>query len=244
MNRAYESDRSVLDVPEQLLDGIDVDRITEKRLGRSCLVHCIEAARETFDGPVDGRRGNLIAFIMQYGHETSSDLYHDGAGWITTQIAELLRLEGHPVVVQNPSVDETNHNRKKSDETSRAKSEYEHMLLKRYARYGGSDKSRWLDPISETLAQGGLATVTINIPLLSGGFGSHSVLVTDITDKDEVLYFDPDWYYATRYTTRIESPDGIRKYDEFSTELFYVQPKDAFTARMEPNIMHILPAKT
>ncbi len=244
MSGFYEFDSTVLDVPEQLLAGYDVDRITEARLGRSCLVHCVDAAREIFDGPSEGRRDDLISFIMEYGHETESDLYREGAGWITAKIAELLRIEGHPVIVQNPLITEKEYDKQKSEESLRAKTDLEHKLLKRYAKYGGKDKKTWLNPIFETVVQGGFATVTITIPLLSGGFGAHSVLVTDISDKDEVIFFDPDLYYTRRYTAKTDFPDGIKKVDETSPQLFYQQPKGAFTARMEPNIMHILPVKT
>jgi len=243
MTGLYENDSTVLDVPQQILAGYDVDRITEARLGRSCLVHCVDAARELFDGPKVGRRADLISFILEHGHETGSDLYNDGEGWITTKIAQLLRLEGHPVIVQNPLISEKEYDKQKSEESLRAKSDLEHKLLKRYAKYGSKEKSTWFNSIMETTALGGSATVTITIPLLSGGFGAHTVLVTDISDKDEVIFFDPDLYYAGRYTSKTVFPDGIKKVDEASPKLFYQQPKGTFSARMEPNIMHILPAE-
>lgn len=240
-------------------------------IGRACLPHVIEASRQLRTGTVNGGLGELLGFIVRNGAHTAdgqgdTPFYRETAGWLHTPLADRERSRGQTVVLQNliisleqpvgPAI-----------EAGRVRSEREIALLKERMKYGGPDRSQWIDAVQDTLDEGGSAIPLVSIP---GMFGDrptgHSVLVKDVTDG-VVSYFDPDMSAIERYRsagldvpniTRVDDWHGTFHLDSVQPgyqgwtedlrdaasiatgpELLYQQPVADFTARMTGEVMHV-----
>ena len=222
---------------QQFLAGETIPPQLERQLGRACTAHCLAVARDHLGVSPPASREDFIDFVAEYGAETESPFYSNQGGWNLIALADVLRLEGCSVVVQNMRYGSEATSIVQATQTGRVRSAAEQCYLTEHALYGGDSTDEWLDAVHVTLRDGGVSATSMNIPLLSGdGFGRHSVLVTEMSER-AVTYFDPDYYNVVRL--------GSAGYQVHAVELggrYYRQAKQHFTARMSGEVTHIVPS--
>lgn len=228
---------SILETSQQFMLGESVSPDIVYKLGRACTAHCLAAAQELL---VDGTEipvRDVVDFVLEQGAESGSGLYHDGKGWDIVGLSDLMRLKGYTVVSQNLAYESDATDIARASANGRVRSDLEKSLLVLRSDYGGRDRQRWAEPIRHTLQQGGLVLTSMQIPLLAGdGYGMHAVLVTDIdTDRDEVTYFDPDYYNTARYGSAAPT---IERCD--TERLMYRRPLSEHLNYMSGEVTHVL----
>lgn len=229
---------SILETSQQFLLGEHAPADVVYKLGRACTAHCLAAAQELMGVTPDNATDNLVDFVLQYGAETGSGLYHDGKGWDISSLSDLMRLNGFSMISQNLRYGSGESDVQQAAKTGRVRTEAEKSHLVLRSDYGGTSRERWPESISHTLDLGGMVMTSIQIPLLSGdGYGMHAVLVTGLDEAaGEVTYFDPDFYNLSRYGS---APPTIERVDE--TRLIYRRPIVEHLSYMTGEITHILP---
>lgn len=227
------SEGSIYEIPQQLLGGGDIPEDVEHALARACVVHCAAAALNREHAP---SVYELKDFVVEHGAGSGSELYVEGVGWNIVGVADLLRHRGYSVISQSLGYGSDDLDLKKAGESGRVKSDFEKERLALLAEYGGKSRGSWLDAVRHTRTFGGKVIASIQIPLLSGGFGTHAVLVQDIDDEANVTYFDPDHYNVARFG---ENKPDIERIHE--TELIYKRPAHEFLSVMTGELVHVYP---
>lgn len=240
----------LLETPQQELGDLvtnSVDReLLQYVLDRSCTLHCVEAALElhgqhlsTFE-----HLDRYVNFLLENGphpEEGSSnpEIYNVDDGWYSVAVANLLRLNGYQVVLQQLGYSEGDTNVELAKDSDRVKSDQEVNLLDHLKQYGGERGPNWLGAIRDTLEADGYVVVSILIPSskVEGAVGRHSVVCTGFSESG-VSYFDPDKLLIQRYGEDSVGQQIIRSDDSL---LIYTQPTDLFLSRMTGELMHIFP---
>lgn len=234
-------DASVLETSQQFLLGEQASSDAVYKLGRACTAHCLAAAQELMGVTGNTSIDEVVDFVLRYGAETGSDLYHDGKGWDIASLADLMRFNGFSVISQNLRYGADESDVSQAVKTGRVRSETEKAHLVLRSDYGGKSRERWAGSLRHTIDLGGVAMTSIQIPLLSGdGYGMHAVLVTEIDETlDELTYFDPDFYNLSRYGSAAPT---IERVDE--NRLLYRRPITEHLSYMTGEVTHILPPKS
>jgi hypothetical protein len=240
----------LLETPQQELGELvvgNVDReLLQYVLDRSCTLHCVEAALElhgkhlsTFE-----HLDRYVNFLIENGphpQEGSSngEIYNVDDGWYSTAVANLLRLNGYQVVLQQLGYSPSESRIDLAIDSGRVKSDAEVQMLDHLKQYGGERGPSWLGAISDTLETGGYVVTSILIPSskVPGAVGRHSVVCTGLSETG-VSYFDPDKLLLQRYGEDSSTQQIVRS-DE--SQLIYTQPAGIFLSRMTGELMHIYP---
>lgn len=235
MEGKLQTNGSIYEIPQQLLGGEDVPYEVGHALARACVVHCAAAAVNKEHAPtVD----ELKDFVIEHGAGSGSKFYKEGIGWNVVGVADLLRHDGYSVISQNAGYDKNKLDLKNASESGRVRSDFEKERLILLTENGGKNRGKWLDAIRHTQTFGGKVIASIQIPLISGdGFGTHAVLVQDISeDNQTITYFDPDHYNVARFGGAKPNIERIHE-----TELIYRRPTSEFLASMTGELIHIYP---
>lgn len=213
---------------------------------RACLAQCVYAGIElaTGDNLLDG----LLELLVNHSifNETSPDtlFFHsteNGRGWSLPRLAGEIRSKGLIAVVQNLNYDQEHTDLDKARQTERIRGSQERQILADRARFGGQDRTGWLQSLNETLNQKGIAIPILSIPRMDGnGSSGHSVLVLGMREG-LIEYFDSDANALERYAGKsLSNPDIVRVAEE--PRLIYTQPESNFLSRMTGEVIHIVGA--
>lgn len=235
MSQLHINKLSPLEVPQQQLAGEGVSSDLEFKLARACLAQCFVVAEDLLHNQTTDIE-DLVSFIDKNGANTGSDYYSEGEGWRSVHLASLIRSKNMHVVVQDMRYDRQHTDIKTATEQGRVNSDFEKSRLNILAEYGGLDRSKWIEAIEHTIALGGIAVSSIDIPLLAGdGFGRHAVLITNASaEEGTITYFDPDAYNILRYGSK--APQISRADD---TKLIYSRPSTEHASIMSGTVTHL-----
>ncbi len=240
LSASVETAGSIFETPQQFLAGEIVSPDVEYKLGRACTAHCFSLVKAELDDTADRSTETLVDFVLTNGANTKSGLYSDGVGWNIIGLADMLREDSYRVIAQNMYYSREERDLQQAYSIGRARTEFEKARLNLYGSSGGLDRSRWLEPMYNTLLFGGLVVSSIQIPLLSGdGYGKHAVVITEIDEEEgKITYFDPDFYNQQRYSMGSVS---IERHTE--PELIYKRLIEEHLNVMTGEVVHIFGPK-